>query len=92
MVWNAKSYRLRNAPCISFLLLIIKSFSFSSSSIESYVVFLSLAHMCFSDLLDEARGHLVCYNLSFNFEVFSFDVEASYTQWVQLLVESVDLC
>jgi hypothetical protein len=58
--------------------LIIKNFSSSPSSFESFVVICSLAHMCLGDLLDKARGHLTSYNLSLNFELLTPNVETFY--------------
>ncbi len=79
MVWDAKTSRLRIVLRICFLLLIIRGFSFSSSSFESCVIFYSLAYICLGDLLDEVKGHLVCCRHSFNFEILTLKVEASCT-------------
>ncbi len=66
-----------SVPCIYFLLLIIRDLSSSSSSSKSFVVLCSLAHIYLGNLLDDAKGCLVCCNFSLNFKVFTHDVEAS---------------
>jgi len=63
---------------ISFLFLIIKGLSFSSSSYESFAFLWSLVYNCLGDLMDDARGHLVFYKQSVNSNVFTMDVEAFY--------------
>jgi len=68
-----------SVPRIYFLLLIIKDLSSSSSSSKSFVVIYSLAHIYLGNLLDDAKGCLVCCNLSLNSKVFTHDVEASCT-------------
>jgi len=81
MVWDARSSKLGNAPHICFLLLIIISLysSSSSSSSKSYVILCSLAQICLGNLLDERRGHLTCGSHSFNSEILTLNVEASFT-------------
>jgi hypothetical protein len=56
-----------------------KGFSSFSSSFECSVILYSLARICLSDLLDEVKGHLICYKHFFNFEVLTPNVEASCT-------------
>jgi hypothetical protein len=73
------TYRLRIAPHIYFLLLIIRGLSFSSSSSESSTILCSLARICCGNLLDRVRGHLLCCKHSFNFEVLSPKVNTSCT-------------
>ncbi len=68
-----------SVPHIYFLLLIIRDLFSSSSSFKSFIVFCSLAHIYLGNLLDDAKGCLVYCNLSFNFKVFTHDVEASCT-------------
>jgi hypothetical protein len=79
MVWDARSSKLGSVPHIYFLLLIIRSLYYSSFSFKSYVVICSLAWICLGDLLDEVRGHLACGSCSFNSEILTLNVEASFT-------------
>lgn len=80
MTWDAKNSSIGSIVLrICFLFLIIKGLSSSSSSYESSILFCSPICICLGDLLDDARSHLVCCNLSFNFDVFTLDVKASCT-------------
>jgi hypothetical protein len=78
MVWNARTFGLIITPCIYFFLLIIRGLSSFSSSFEFFIGFCSLTCICLGDLLDEARGHLICHKCSLNFEILTCEVEASY--------------
>jgi hypothetical protein len=53
--------------------------SLLSFSSKSSIVFYSLAYICCGDLIDEAKGCLVCYKQSLNFEVLTLEVDASCT-------------
>jgi len=79
MVWDARTFGMIIVFRIYFFLLIIRGLSSSSSSFESFIGLCSLAHICFRDLLEEARGHLICCRRSFNFEILTREVETSYT-------------
>ncbi len=79
MVWNARTFGIRSAICICFLLLIIRGISFFSSSFESLVLLWSLAGFCFGDLLDDARRRLIRCIVFLNYEVSTLNVEASCT-------------
>ncbi len=79
MVWNVRTYGLIIASCICFFLLIIRGLSSFSSSFEFSIGFCSLACICLGDLLDKARGHLICHKCSFNFEILIHEVETFYT-------------
>jgi hypothetical protein len=79
MVWNATTSRLIIAPHIYFFLLIIRGLSSSSFSFEFSIGFCSLARICLGDLLDEAKGHLICPKRSLNFEILTREVKTSYT-------------
>jgi hypothetical protein len=50
-------------------LLVLEMLFASASSFESFEFLQFLACICFSDMLDDARGCLVCCNFSFNFKV-----------------------
>jgi hypothetical protein len=76
MVQNIRTFGMGSVPRIYFLLLIIGDLSSSSSS-KSFVVFCSLAHIYLGNLLDDAKGCLVCCNFSLNSKVFMHDVKAS---------------
>jgi hypothetical protein len=56
-----------------------RGLSFSSSSFESFAVLCSMVHIYHGDLLDEARGHLVCCICFLNFEILTLEVNTSYT-------------
>jgi hypothetical protein len=80
MTYDANISSIEIVPYISFFLLIIKGLSSSSSSFESSTLLWSSIYNCLSDLLDNARGHLVFWCQPLNFNVFTLDVEAFYAR------------
>lgn len=78
MTYAANTFGIKIISHITFLFLIIKGLSSSSSSSESFAFLWSLVYNYLGDMMDDARGHLVFYNQSFNSNVFTLDVKASY--------------
>jgi hypothetical protein len=66
MTYDANTFGIEIVFRISFLFLIIKCHSFSSSSFESFALLWYLVYNCFGDLMAYARRHLVFYSQSLN--------------------------